>query len=130
METKSMTAADAPPEEIYADYLPHIRRRWLAQQEAWKQRRQEAWDAAREIAAILRLCFGAEQVIALGSLVHSGRFSERSDVDLAVSGIRPASFFRAWAVAGASCPFELDLVDLADCSPTLRKLIEEEGVPV
>lgn len=65
-----------------------------------------------------------------GSLVHSGRFSERSDVNLAVSGIQPASFFRAWAVGGASCPFELDLVDLADCSPTLRKLIEEEGVPV
>lgn len=130
--TKAASAAaeDTPPEEKYADYLPHIRRRWLAQQEAWEQRRQEAWDAAREVAAILRLRFGAEEVIAFGSLAHGGRFSERSDVDLAVSGIRPGSFFRAWAVAGASCPFELDLVDLADCSPTLRKLIEEEGVPV
>jgi predicted nucleotidyltransferase len=123
-------SADAPSEERYAVYLPHIRRRWLAEQAAWEQRRQQAWDAAREAATILRLRFGADRVIAFGSLVHHGRFAECSDVDLAVSGIRPASFFRAWAVVGASCPFELDLVDLADCSPALRKLIEEEGVPL
>lgn len=137
METKSTArkaareaAADAPPEERYAAYLPHIRRRWLARQTASERRRQEAWDAAREVAAILRHRFDAHQVLAFGSLVHSGCFSERSDVDLAVSGIRSASFFRAWAVAAASCPFEVDLVNLADCSPTLCRLVEEEGVPV
>lgn len=43
-----------------------------------------------------------------------GRFSDRSDIDLAVDGIPPAACFRAWAEAGASCPFELDLVERSD----------------
>ena len=116
--------------EDYAAYLPHIRRRWLAEQAAWAQRREEAWLAVREVVAILRTRFGAREVVAFGSLTGRGPFTERSDVDLAVAGIPPGEFFRAWAVASAACPLELDLVDLADCSPGLRKLIAEEGVPL
>jgi len=119
---------DVPPEEEFASYLPHIRRRWLARQEAGERRRAEAWKAAREVAALLRIRFAAERVVAFGSLVRPGVFSEHSDVDLAVSGILPAVFFKAWAAAGDACPFELDLVDLRDCSPALCRLIEEEGV--
>jgi predicted nucleotidyltransferase len=116
--------------EEFAAYLPHIRRRWLAQQLAWKERQEEAWEAAREAATLLRTRFAAEKVIAFGSLVHPGHFSDRSDIDLAVSGIQPAVFFKAWAVAGGSCPFALDLVDLSDCAPALRDLIEGEGMPL
>ncbi|MCL7453933.1 MAG: nucleotidyltransferase domain-containing protein [Anaerolineae bacterium] len=121
---------DVAVDEDYAAYLPHIRRRWLAEQAAWARRREEAWVAAREVAAILRSRFGAREVIAFGSLARQGPFTERSDVDLAVSGIAPSEFFRAWAAAAAACSLELDLVDLADCSPGLRRLIEEEGVPL
>lgn len=126
----AVATEDLLPQEEFASYLPHIRRRWLAQQEAWEQRRQEAWQAAGEVATILRARFSADEVIAFGSLVHCGRFSERSDIDLAVSGVLPSAFFKAWDTAAASCPFEVDLVDLADCSPALRRLIEEEGVPL
>jgi uncharacterized protein len=120
----------AAVEEDYGAYLPHIRRRWLAEQAAWARRRQQAWVAVREAAAILRTRFGAREVVAFGSLTGLGPFTERSDVDLAVSGIPPGEFFHAWAAAGAACPLELDLVDLADCSPGLRRLIEAEGVPL
>jgi predicted nucleotidyltransferase len=126
--TGATPTEDVPPEEEFGAYLPHIRRRWRAQQEAGERRREEAWQAARQLAAFLRSRFGAERVVAFGSLVHPGFFSERSDVDLAVSGVAPAVFFKAWAAAGAGCPFELDLIDLRDCSPALRRLIEEEGV--
>jgi predicted nucleotidyltransferase len=126
----SSSAEFASLKEEFGPYLTHIRRRWLAEQAVWEQRQKEAWEAACEAATILRTRFAADQVLAFGSLVHPGRFSDRSDIDLAVSGILPAFFFKAWAVAGASCPFELDLVDLADCSPALRDLIEEEGVPL
>lgn len=119
---------DVTPEEEFAAYLPHIRRLWLAWQEAGERRRQGAWEAAREVAEYLRARFGAQRVVAFGSLVHPGSFSERPDVDLAVSGIAPAAFFRAWAAAGDVCPLELDLVDLRDCSPALQRLIEKEGV--
>lgn len=122
------SVADVPPKEEYAAYLPHVRRRWLARQQAGERLRAEAWQSARRAAALLRTQFGAERVLAFGSLVHPGSFSEDSDVDLAVSGIPSADFFRAWAAAGALCPYELDLVDLRDCSPALRRLIEEEGI--
>lgn len=116
--------------EEFAPYLPHIRRRWLAQQLVWKERQEAAWEAAREAATLLRTRFAAETVIAFGSLVHPGHYSDRSDIDLAVSGIQPTVFFKAWAAAGGSCPFELDLVDLSDCAPALRDLIEREGIPL
>jgi uncharacterized protein len=119
---------DVPPEQEFESYLPHIRRRWLAQQEAGERRRAEAWQAAREVAALLRSHFGARRVVAFGSLVHPGLYTGDSDVDLAVSGVPPAVFFKAWAAAADACPFELDLVDLRDCSPALCRLIEEEGV--
>jgi len=45
------------------------------------------------VAAILRTHFCAQKVVAFGSLVHPGRFTDQSDIDLAVSGIPPATFF-------------------------------------
>lgn len=133
MESRSAVpplARRLSPKEEFAAYLPHIRRRWLAQQAAWERRQEEAWTAARRAAVLLRTRFAAEKVIAFGSLVHPGHLTERSDIDLAVSGIPPVAFFKAWAAAGDCSPFELDLVDLADCSPALRDLIEQEGVPL
>jgi predicted nucleotidyltransferase len=67
-------------------------------------------------------------VIAFGSLVNPAQFTDRSDIDLAVSGISAKQFFTAWAAAASICPFELDLVDLADCDPVLGDLIEREGI--
>ena len=132
---KAGTASKQPAKskalmEEYAAYLPRIQSRWRAQQSVWEQRRTEAWGAAGRVAAILRREFGTEKVTAFGSMVHTGRFSELSDIDITVAGIRPRVFLEAWAAAGASCPFELDLVDLADCSPALRRLIEQKGIPL
>jgi predicted nucleotidyltransferase len=129
-DTDTATVKRRSLEEEFSAYLPHIRQRWLAQQSAWRSRQEEAWEAAREVATILRTRFAADEVIAFGSLVHTGHFSDRSDIDLAVSGIQPADFFKAWAAAGEACPFELDLVDLSDCSSVLRDLIEREGRPL
>jgi predicted nucleotidyltransferase len=122
------TTRPVSPIEEFASYLPAIRRRWLADQETARQRQTATWEAARQAASLLRIRFGAQKVIAFGSLVRSGRFSERSDIDLAVSGIPPVEFFRTWDAVASSCPFDLDLVDLADCSPALRDLLEQEGV--
>ena len=112
----------------YAAYLPGVQRRWRERHDELARRQDEAWGTARRIAALLRARYGATQVVAFGSIVHPERFDERSDIDLAVAGISPDAFFGAWAAAGADCAFSLDLVDLRDCSPALRKLIEQEGV--
>lgn len=116
--------------ESFAEYMPHIRRRWEREQAGWQERRARAWEDARRAAALLRDEFGAQRVIAFGSLVQSGLYDERSDIDLAVAGISARQFFRASARAASVCDRELDLIDLADCPPSLREQIEEEGVPL
>lgn len=121
-------APTVDPGQKYTAYLPGIRQRWRERHDGLARRRDDAWAAARRIAALLRVRYAATQVVAFGSIVHPARFDERSDIDLAVAGIPAEMFFKAWAAAGADCPFSLDLVDLRDCSPALRELIEQEGV--
>jgi hypothetical protein len=62
-------------------------------------------------------------------VTDSGPFDERSDIDLAVSGITTADFFTAYAQAMLLSPeFKLDLLDLADCPPQVRADIMARGV--
>jgi len=80
---------------------------------------------------VLRTKYAADAVIVFGSLAGSGQFDEHSDVDIAVSGIAPKRFFRAWADAGnVTGEFDLDVVDLSDCSPALREKISTDGKPL
>ena len=118
-------------DDQYAEYLPHIRQRWLAEQASWEARRQQAWRVAHQIAAMLRSQFGANQIMAFGSLTARGPFDGRSDIDLGVSGIKHADFFRAYARAMAiSTAFKIDLVDLDDCPSRIRESITQFGVPL
>ena len=89
---------------------------------------EEARRVASALAQELRSRFGAERVVLFGSLAR-GEFSGRSDIDLAVWGIPPAEFYRAVAFAsGRSTVWAVDLVDAEDCSESLRRNIEQEGV--
>jgi hypothetical protein len=69
--------------------------------------------------------------VAFGSLTQTGPFDDRSDIDLAVTGIAPEQFYQAYAVATAVCrQFDLDVVDLDSCAESLRDVISREGVPL
>jgi predicted nucleotidyltransferase len=117
--------------EQYSAYLPHIRQRWADEQAGWEKRRQQAWAVARQIAGMLRTIYGADQIIAFGSLIGTGPFDDQSDIDLALSGVSPADFFRAYAQAMAiTSTFKLDLIDLDDCSTQMRQTISQSGVPL
>jgi predicted nucleotidyltransferase len=84
---------------------------------------------ARAAAKVLREQFGATRVVAFGSLAHRDGFTLWSDIDLAAWGITPGAFYRAVAVVtGISPEFKVDLVAPEDCQPTLRHVIEREGV--
>ena len=114
----------------FATYLPHIRRRRLEEQAGWKQRRTKGWEKALRAAAVLR-GHGALRVVAFGSLVRTGRYDDRSDIDLAEEGIAADEFWRAFAEASRVAEdFELDVVDLACCEIALRNVILQEGVPL
>ena len=91
-------------------------------------RRREAWAVAARAAQLLREEFGAQKVVVFGSLIHERGFCRCSDIDLAAYGIPVERFYSAVAdVTGLSSTFKVDLVDVNDCRPTLKKIIEKEG---
>ncbi len=124
------TARELTAEDV-ARYRAAARRRHQAEQGALALREQRAWALARRAAALLRDRFHAQQVVAFGSLVHSGCFTEWSDVDVAARGIQPQNTLQAMeAVMGLDTDVAVHLVDVATCSDSLLSVIEREGVPV
>ena len=82
----------------------------------------EALVLVTRCAHVLQHRFGARRVIPFGSVVGHGTWHSGSDLDLAVEGIAPEQFFRAWAAVRALVPpgVEIDLVDLEHVSEALR----------
>lgn len=94
-----------------------------------KPRREKAWKLARQAAQVLREQYHATRVVVFGSLLHESRFTEWSDVDVAAWGIAPDQTFRAiGAVMDLDSSFEINLVDVNTCTPSLLKALEEEAV--
>ena len=79
--------------------------------------------------ALLRSRYGAREVILFGSLA-SGASSPTSDVDLAVRGLAPASYFPALADLMELFSAPVDLVELESAGESLRDRVAEEGVPL
>jgi len=77
-----------------------------------------------ERAAAALKAAGAREVYVFGSAA-TGRTTEESDIDLAVSGLPPEDFFRAMGEAGDILQRPLDLVDLDEATPFTRYLQEE-----
>lgn len=108
-----------------------VRRRDAEDAAARAAKRERAWSAARQCAALLRERFGAARVDVFGSLVvEDGRwFGVRSDIDLAAWGVRDADYFTAVGqLQGVGGEFEVDLVAMERCPTHLRATIEEHGV--
>lgn len=64
---------------------------------------------------------GAKAVYIFGSAAH-GKSREGSDVDFAVEGLPPESFFNAMGEAFSILGRDLDLVDLDEDTPFTRAL--------
>lgn len=113
----------------FDDYLPAIKAKWLAEQKEQVVRQQKAWALAYQAAKVLKNDFGAEQVIAFGSLVREGLFDRHSDIDLAVTGLAAHSYCRAYVMAWQAVgDFALDLIELEYCPPNIRESILQAGV--
>ena len=94
-----------------------------------KPRMEKAWKLARKAAKVLREQYHAKRVAVFGSLLHESRFTEWSDVDIAVWGLAPDQTFRAiGTVMDLDSSFEINLVDVNTCTPSLLKAIEQEAV--
>ena len=91
-------------------------------------RRERALLVARKAARILKESFGVTRVLLFGSLVTQSWFHIRSDVDLAVEGLKPKDFW--WAdcrLESISDGFEIDLVDLSTAPSGLKQTIPRDG---
>jgi predicted nucleotidyltransferase len=124
------TALELTPQEWQA-YQPAqvIEARHEEEKIQYDRRRQAAWQVARQVAQRLRREFGAEKVVIFGSLVRKSWFNQWSDIDLAAWGIPHDRFFSAVAAATSlSSEFKVDLLDPETCHPTLREIIEQNGL--
>lgn len=93
------------------------------------ERWERAWKVARMAAKLLYERFDATRVVVFGSLAHRAWFTPWSDIDLAVWGILPDTFYQAVAlVTGLSSEFKIDLIASEDCRPALEHVIEQEGI--
>jgi predicted nucleotidyltransferase len=111
----------------YDSYVESWRRRFAEQRAAGEELRARALEAAQRAADLLAEHYGVTKVVLFGSLAWR-RPGPDSDIDLAVEGLAPESFYRADAHLARAIPIPIDLKLLAECPPLLRRRIEEEGV--
>jgi uncharacterized protein len=101
--------------------------------EAIAQRRQRNEQSRQAILAALMdwltvhaAEFGIERAYIFGSLSRPGRFTERSDVDLAIESMRADRFFEAISTLSEALGRDVDLVELEKCHFGDR--IREQGI--
>lgn len=113
--------------ERYAPYIAGWKRKWARIVEERLDRARRAREAAVRCAAMLAEKHGAKRVWLFGSTLTPERFDERSDIDLAVEGVK--EIFGAWADCDRAAPgFEVDFVPMEDIvNPRLRETILERG---
>lgn len=94
--------------------------------------REEARCLAERCAALLQEQFGVRRVVVFGSLAGDAPWHSRSDLDLAVEGLRPESHLRALVACYKILPpgLDLDLVPLESARPELRaRILGEVKMP-
>ena len=115
----------------YSAYMRTARQRAQAASTRWAERREKAWEAARRAAAFIKEQYPTAAVRVFGSLLYPDSFGPKSDIDLAVEGVKWPEFLRLWSAVEKREPeFEIDLVDVGIVSAGLRAHIEREGKPL
>jgi predicted nucleotidyltransferase len=96
--------------------------------EATSLSQDEARRLADRCAALLRERFGVRRVVLFGSAAGDAPWHSRSDLDLAVEGLRPEDYIRALNACHELLPssIALDLIPLESAWPELRARIEGE----
>jgi len=69
--------------------------------------------------------FGAKKVFLFGSCIND--INSSSDIDIAVSGIKPGDFFKFYGKVSMKVKDEVDIVDLDDIREHLYKRILSKG---
>lgn len=81
----------------------------------------------KELTKIINICreFGASKVLLFGSCLSD--VDSASDIDIAVSGVKPRDFFKFYGKVSMIAEDEVDLIDLDDIREHLRNRILSKG---
>jgi predicted nucleotidyltransferase len=92
-------------------------------------RRRQAESAARECERVLRENFGAQEVYLFGSLAGHAPWHSRSDIDLAVEGLKQGSYLTALSELYRLLPagMDLDLIEIEKAPPALVACAKQEA---
>ena len=112
-----MTLKDLPPEKL-AEYRAFWKRRNQVQLTPEMRAAAEAARAeAKRLAQILADEFGVKRVYLFGSFAWGFETQPDSDIDLAVEGLPPRHFFKAYGRLERASRYAFDLVPLEQARP-------------
>ncbi len=121
-------------QKISPDELAACRKRL---EQVWKSRVMEesqlhrAWRTAHEVATLLYEQFGATRVFVFGSLTEPIGFTNRSDIDIAVSGLSTDVYDKAWEmVMDFKSGFKIDFVNFDTSKGRFRERIKQQAIPI
>jgi predicted nucleotidyltransferase len=107
-------------------YLDYWRKQQKQQQAHNQYLAQKARKNVETIIQYLIQAFPIKKIILFGSLVKN-KFTETSDIDLAVEGIPPAVYFQALAQVNALSDRWIDLKPLEDLEPNFLQRVMQTG---
>lgn len=121
-------------QKISPDELAACRKRL---EQVWKNRVMDegllhrAWDTAYQVATLLYEQFGATQVVVFGSLTEPIGFTNRSDIDIAVSGLSTDDYDKAWRmVMDFKSGFKIDFINFDTSKGLFRERIKYQAIPI
>jgi len=107
-------------------YLAYWKERQTETENFHRRLESEAKNELQQIVSLLAERYGARRIFLFGSL-KTGGFTETSDIDLAVEGIKAEHFFTALAQVNRVSRFAVDLKPLEDLEPYFRSRVYLEG---
>jgi len=109
-------------------YKATARRRLKREQEQLSLSYSQKWALAKKAARLLKEEFGAQRVVAFGSITQKELFHLYSDLDIAVWGLDEKKYYHAVAPLLEIDPAQrLDLIRIEDARDSLRSVIDQEG---
>ena len=112
------------------DYITTWKARLAEDEEKRVSLYHKARESAEKAAKALAEEFGAEKVYLIGSLISEDDFTEHSDVDIAVSGLKTEKYFKALSFIWGLFPkgIEVDLIPMEDADEYLKSKVLTEGI--
>lgn len=120
--------------KMSADQLSACRKRL---EQLWKSRIMDegllhrAWDTVYEVATHLYERFDTIQIVVFGSLTEPMWFTNKSDIDIAVSGLSDDDYDKAWKVVmDFDSGFKMDIINFDTAKGLFRERIKHQAIPI